>query len=108
MRTDAPRVHQVTEAELDPDLQQLLPPVPMLNIFSTLANNPTLMKNWWSFANHVLLENSLRMDLKSYDCIPEYTRPKPGVAYPIHDYDKKHHFGAKSTLAKRVPVIFGK
>lgn len=59
MRTDAPRVHQLTEDELEPDLKALLPPGPMMNIFSTLANNPTLMKNWWSFANHVLLENSL-------------------------------------------------
>ena len=59
MRTDAPRLPQLTVEELDPALHALLPPGPMLNIFSTLANNPRLMQNWWSFANHVLLENSL-------------------------------------------------
>lgn len=56
----------------------------------------------------LLLERSLRMDLDSYACIPEYTSPKQGVAYPVHDYEKGHHFGPKSTLRKRVPVIFGK
>ena len=70
--------------------------------------------NWWATKKTqekiqcLLLEHSLRMDLDSYACIPEYTRPKEGVTYPVHDYDKKHHFGAKSTLAKRVPEIFGK
>ena len=46
----------------------------------------------------LLLEQSIRNDLDSYDCIPEYVRPKPGVAYPIHDYEKGHHFGPKSEL----------
>jgi len=56
----------------------------------------------------IMLEQSIRNDLDSYDCIPEYTRPKPGVAYPIHDYEKGHHFGAKSELRKNIAVIFGK
>lgn len=56
----------------------------------------------------LLLEQSIRTDLDSYDCIPEYVRPKPGVEYPIHDYEKRHHFGAKSELRRNVTTIFGK
>ncbi len=56
----------------------------------------------------LLLEQSIRNDLDSYDCIPAYVRPKPGVEYPIHDYEKGHHFGAKSELRKNIAVIFGK
>ena len=56
----------------------------------------------------LLLEQSIRNDLDSYECIPEYVRPKPGVAYPVHDYEKGHHFGAKSDLRKNIAVIFGK
>ncbi|MAG33125.1 MAG: carboxymuconolactone decarboxylase [Deltaproteobacteria bacterium] len=59
MRTDVPRLPKLTEEELDPGLHALRPPGPMLNIFSTLANNPKLMQSWWGFANHVILENSL-------------------------------------------------
>jgi ABC-type Fe3+ transport system substrate-binding protein len=55
----------------------------------------------------LLLEQSLRTDLSSYACIPDYTKPKPGVAYPIHDYDKRHHFGAKTQLGDNVAKIFG-
>ena len=56
----------------------------------------------------LLLEQSIRNDLDSYDCIPEYVRPKPGVAYPIHDYEKGHHFGPKSELRANIATIFGK
>lgn len=56
----------------------------------------------------LLLERSLRMDLDSYACIPEYTSPKDGVSYPVHDYDKGHHFGAKTKLRSRITAIFGK
>ena len=56
----------------------------------------------------LLLERSLRMDLDSYACIPEYTSPRDGVSYPVHDYDKGHHFGAKTKLRSRITAIFGK
>ncbi|MBM3510724.1 MAG: extracellular solute-binding protein [Alphaproteobacteria bacterium] len=55
----------------------------------------------------LLMEQSLRTDLASYACIPDYTKPKQGVAYPVHDYDKKFHFGSKQKLADNVPKIFG-
>ena len=78
------------------------------------ANARNVFVNWFltrktqEKVQCLLLERSLRMDLDSYACIPEYTSPKPDVSYPVHDYDKAHHFGPKSTLRKRIPAIFGK
>lgn len=67
-----------------------------------------MTKKTQSTVQCLLLEQSIRSDLDSYACIPEYVRPKPGVAYPIHDYEKGHHFGPKSELRKNITAIFGK
>ncbi len=55
-----------------------------------------------------LMEQSRRLDLTNYDCIPDWTKPKTGVAYPIHDYDPVHHFGAKTDVAKKLEQVLGK
>lgn len=63
MRLRQPRILPVTEAEWTDDSRPVLAPNaargPLLNVFSTLARHPKLLKRWVVFANHVLNGNTL-------------------------------------------------
>jgi 4-carboxymuconolactone decarboxylase len=63
----APRIPPVDLDAVDPETRALLEPlssmrrtdVNVLNVFTTLAQHPKLMKRWLVFANHVLTKSSL-------------------------------------------------
>lgn len=59
MRLDAPRVLPVPESEWTPEVREMLETSAgggrVLNVFSTLARNPALMKSWLAFGQHVLM-----------------------------------------------------
>jgi 4-carboxymuconolactone decarboxylase len=63
----APRIPPVDLDDVDPETRSLLEPlssmrgtdVNVLNVFTTLARHPKLMKRWLAFANHVLTKSSL-------------------------------------------------
>jgi alkylhydroperoxidase family enzyme len=64
VRLDTPRLPPLPEAEWDDDVRDVLKGVALggarpLNIFSTLAHHPKLMKRWLVFGNHVLAKSSL-------------------------------------------------
>ena len=62
-----PRIQPVSLADADPETRELLEAlstfrdddVSVLNVFSTLAQHPKLMKRWLVFANHVLLKSTI-------------------------------------------------
>lgn len=62
-----PRIQPVSLADADPDTRELLEAlstfrdddVSVLNVFSTLAQHPKLLKRWLVFANHVLLKSTI-------------------------------------------------
>jgi ABC-type Fe3+ transport system substrate-binding protein len=55
-----------------------------------------LLANWFGTAEAQtiyetqMLETSMRTDLKNSE-VPDYVRPKPGVAYPVDDYSYEHY-----------------
>ncbi len=55
-----------------------------------------LLANWFGSAEAQtiyetqMMETSLRTDIKGTN-VPEYVRPKPGVAYPVDDYSFEHY-----------------
>ncbi len=63
MRLRQPRILPVTEAEWTEDSRPVLAPNaargPLLNVFSTIARHPKLLKRWVVFANHVLNGSTL-------------------------------------------------
>jgi alkylhydroperoxidase family enzyme len=64
MRLSQPRIQPLPEAEWDDDVRATLGGLlraggRVLNIFSTLAHHPKLLKRWLVFGNHVLGKNSL-------------------------------------------------
>ena len=64
MRLKEPRIEPLPEAEWNDEVRELLPkhtdgtPRP-LNIFTTLARHPKLLKRWQVFGNHVLSKSTL-------------------------------------------------
>jgi alkylhydroperoxidase family enzyme len=63
MRIRTPRIQPVTDAEWTDDTRPALEAIasrgPVLNVFSTIARHPKLMKRWMVFANHVLSGSTL-------------------------------------------------
>jgi alkylhydroperoxidase family enzyme len=65
-RLDAPRIPPLSDAELDPELREILGVTSqgvgggrVLNIFRTLGHHPKLLKRWLVFGSHVLAKSSL-------------------------------------------------
>ena len=64
VRLDRPRVDPLPEDEWDDDTRELLGAISLggaepLNIFTTLARHPKLLKRWLVFGNHVLFKSTL-------------------------------------------------
>jgi alkylhydroperoxidase family enzyme len=63
MTSPAPRLSPVPESEWTPEIREILPRGlgngRVLNIFTTLAHHPKLLKRWLVFGNHVLFKSSL-------------------------------------------------
>ena len=63
MRLRKPRVEPMPEAEWTDEVRELLPRSPgsgrVLNIFSTLARHPKLLKRWQVFGAHILGKSTL-------------------------------------------------
>lgn len=57
--TNPPRLHPTTPDDWDDDTVALLDAVGHLNIFTTLAHHPKLLKRWMVFGGHVLAKSSL-------------------------------------------------
>lgn len=68
--------------------------------------------NWWAsqrgqrIAECELMEQSLRNDLETLDCVPQWARPVEGRDYPIHSYEPDHYFGAFQEYMQRLSTIF--
>jgi alkylhydroperoxidase family enzyme len=58
MRLEKPRVEPLSDAQIDPELDQQLGGR-VLNIFRTLAHHPKLIKSWLSFGTYLLSESTL-------------------------------------------------
>lgn len=56
---DGIRIHPVPEDDWDDDTAALLGAVGPLNLFTTMANHPKLMKRWLVFGGHVLSKSTL-------------------------------------------------
>jgi alkylhydroperoxidase family enzyme len=54
-----PRIPPTDPAELDDETRALVEGLGNLNIFSTLAHHPKLLKRWLVFGNHVLNKSTL-------------------------------------------------
>ncbi len=54
-----PRLPPTTEADWDDETRTLLDRLGRLNIFTTLAHHPKLLKRWLVFGGHVLSKSSL-------------------------------------------------
>jgi len=63
MRLSRPRVEPIPEAEWTDEVRELLPRSlgggRVLNLFTTLARHPKLLKRWLVFGNHVLGKSTL-------------------------------------------------
>jgi 4-carboxymuconolactone decarboxylase len=64
MRLPKPRIDPLPESEWSDEVRELLPKSPdgklrPLNIFTTLARYPKLLKRWQVFGNHVLAKSTL-------------------------------------------------
>jgi len=57
--TDAPRLQPTTEADWDDETRALVESAGRLNIFTTLAHHPKLLKRWLVFGAHVLSKSTL-------------------------------------------------
>jgi len=55
----APRLAPTTEADWDDETTALLDALGRLNIFTTLAHHPKLLKRWLVFGGHVLAKTTL-------------------------------------------------
>ena len=54
-----PRLAPTTEADWDDETRALLDALGRLNIFTTLAHHPKLLKRWLVFGGHVLAKSTL-------------------------------------------------
>jgi alkylhydroperoxidase family enzyme len=65
VRLAKPRLEPLPEAEWDPEVRELLASTARmgggrpLNIFTTLAHHPKLLRRWLVFGNHVLAKSTL-------------------------------------------------
>jgi alkylhydroperoxidase family enzyme len=62
MRLPKPRIEPLPESEWSDEVRELLPKSSngkVLNIFTTLARYPKLLKRWQVFGNHVLAKSTL-------------------------------------------------
>ena len=62
MRSRQPRVSPLPESEWTDEIREILPGNPggkPLNIFTTLARYPKLLKRWSVFGSHILAKNTL-------------------------------------------------
>jgi 4-carboxymuconolactone decarboxylase len=63
MRLSKPRIPPLEESEFTPEVRDVLPPRSgggrPLNIFTTLARHPKLLKRWLVFAGHILGKSTL-------------------------------------------------
>lgn len=57
--SEGPRLAPTTDQDWDDDTRELLDGLGRLNIFTTLAHHPKLLKRWLVFGNHVLAKSSL-------------------------------------------------
>jgi len=57
--TTNPRIEPTTEEDWDDETRALLDSVGRLNIFTTLAHHPKLLKRWLVFGAHVLAKSTL-------------------------------------------------
>jgi 4-carboxymuconolactone decarboxylase len=57
-RPNRPRLDPLDPEQLDDETRAIVPPG-SLNIFTTLARHPKLLKRWLVFGNHVLAKSSL-------------------------------------------------
>ncbi|MFP5322429.1 MAG: carboxymuconolactone decarboxylase family protein [Acidimicrobiia bacterium] len=57
-RPNEPRLAPLADHELDDETRAIVPPG-SLNIFTTLARHPKLLKRWLVFGNHVLAKSTL-------------------------------------------------
>jgi alkylhydroperoxidase family enzyme len=63
----SPRIPPLSLADADPQTRELLAALStlrdddtsVLNVFTTMANHPDLLRRWLGFANHVLLESTI-------------------------------------------------
>lgn len=56
---DPPRLAPTTEADWDDETRALLDSLGRLNIFTTLAHHPKLLKRWMVFGAHILAKSTL-------------------------------------------------
>lgn len=56
---DGPRLAPVPEEDLDDRTRELLAVTGSLNIFTTLAHHPDLLRRWLRFGSHVLVQSTL-------------------------------------------------
>ncbi|MCH2170534.1 carboxymuconolactone decarboxylase family protein [Myxococcota bacterium] len=63
MKLDKPRIRPLREEEWPPDArgvrERLVSDGQVLNIYSTMAHHPDLLRRWLVFGNHVLLKSTL-------------------------------------------------
>jgi 4-carboxymuconolactone decarboxylase len=64
MRLTAPRIAPLPQSEWNEDAREIVPRAgtasgPPLNIFTTLARHPKLLKRWLVFGSHVLAKSTL-------------------------------------------------
>lgn len=57
--TTSPRIEPTTDADWDDETRAILDSVGRLNIFTTLAHHPKLLKRWLVFGGHVLARSTL-------------------------------------------------
>jgi 4-carboxymuconolactone decarboxylase len=57
--TERPRLEPTTEADWDEETGALIDALGRLNIFTTLAHHPKLLKRWLVFGGHVLSRSTL-------------------------------------------------
>ena len=102
-------VETIGSAPLDPGAQMLIDDriniegsvTGGFSVIMLIKNAPhphaaQLLANWFGTAEAQtiyetqMMETSLRTDIKGTN-VPEYVRPKPGVAYPVDDYSFEHY-----------------
>jgi len=57
--TEVPRLAPTTEEDWDDDTRALLDALGRMNIFTTLAHHPKLLKRWLVFGGHILAKSTL-------------------------------------------------
>jgi alkylhydroperoxidase family enzyme len=100
--TDAPRLAPLAAGERSAEQQQLLDVAGELNIFTTLARNPSLFKEFLRFAGRLLFRSGLPADVR--ETLILRTAYRCGA-----DYEWVHHveIGGRAGLAADVIAALG-